>query len=66
MGLINVLGTRAPDYLHIMRNSYLKIAGKNKYDSQKIGMISIKYKETIYIRYCKIYTDGSTDNPQVP
>jgi hypothetical protein len=28
MGLINILGARAPDYLHIMWNSYLKIARK--------------------------------------
>lgn len=60
------MSARALDYLHIMWNSYLKITGKNKYDSQKIEMISTKYKEIIYMRYCKIYTDGSTDNPEIP
>lgn len=39
---------------------------KNKYDSRKIEMMSTKCKEIIYMKYCKIYTDGSTDNPQIP
>lgn len=63
MGLGNILSARALDYLHITWHSYLKVTGKNKDDSQKIEMISIKYKKTIYTRYRKIYTDGSTDNP---